>query len=161
VFLLGEFLLQFSSPISRRWGISWTGEGGNPPGRGKKEIFPLENLCVGLAGSAHSRLDGRRGGHFFPARCSDATVHQETERERERGGRREEGEGRWKRQVECRYYAELEGAEPERGMKLLPRETAVVSSLSIPSVDPPPPPPPRFLSFFSPFSEQGLGGVSV
>ena len=28
------------------------------------------------------------------------------------------------RQVECRYYAELEGAEPERGMKLLPRETA-------------------------------------
>lgn len=33
-------------------------------------------------------------------------------------------------QVECRYYSELEGAEPERGMKLLPRETADVSCLT-------------------------------
>lgn len=46
--------------------------------------------------------------------------------------------GRWKWQVECRYYVELEGAEPERGMKLLPRETAEISSLSLPIRDLPP-----------------------
>lgn len=40
-------------------------------------------------------------------------------------------EKRWKRQVECRYYVELEGAEPERGMKLLPRETADPPSLPV------------------------------
>lgn len=49
-----------------------------------------------------------------------------------RGG--DQREKRWKRQVECRYYVELEGAEPERGMKLLPRETADLSL----SLDPSP-----------------------
>lgn len=47
-----------------------------------------------------------------------------------RGG--DQREKRWKRQVECRYYVELEGAEPERGMKLLPRETA--DHLSLPLI---------------------------
>lgn len=55
-----------------------------------------------------------------------------------RGG--DQREKRWKRQVECRYYVELEGAEPERGMKLLPRETADLSpsSSSLTLVSPPP-----------------------
>lgn len=34
-------------------------------------------------------------------------------------------------QVECRYYVELEGAEAERGMKLLPRETSDISFLRL------------------------------
>jgi len=61
--------------------------------------------------------------------------------------------GRWKRQVECRYYVELEGAEPERGMKLLPRETAEIFSLSLPFRHLPP------LPTSSPFRDKGLGGV--
>lgn len=77
---------------------------------------------------------------------------------RRNGASRGIGEGgRWKRQVECRYYVELEGAEPERGMKLLPRETAELSSLFLP-------PSPESLSTISPplpFRDEGLGGVSA
>lgn len=59
-------------------------------------------------------------------------------------------EKRWKRQVECRYYVELEGAEPERGMKLLPRETADPSL---------PPSPSRSLAILaSPPRDPGEGG---
>lgn len=61
-------------------------------------------------------------------------------------------EKRWKRQVECRYYVELEGAEPERGMKLLPRETADPSLPFSRSPSPSSPPLPAI-------EEKGVGGV--
>lgn len=78
---------------------------------------------------------GGGGGHFFLVL------------RRRNGASRGIGEGgRWKRQVECRYYVELEGAEPERGMKLLPRETAELSSLFLP------PSPGVPLHDFSPFT---------
>lgn len=91
-------------------------------------------------------LHGGGGGHFF------LVLRRRNGASRGIGKR-----GRWKRQVECRYYVELEGAEPERGMKLLPRETAEFSSLFPPSL--PGVPPPRFLPLY-PFATKGWVGFA-
>lgn len=83
-----------------------------------REIFPRkEDFFTRLACS-------RPMTTFFHEEDTFSSTATSTQRCIGRDRRR----GRWKRQVECRYYVELEGAEPERGMKLLPRETAEVPS---------------------------------